>query len=139
MESQQKNEERHFPLLQRNKEKEQKNEEKHLQLQKENKEKLFQSLQGNKEKEQENEEKQQRFFFELQKQEELLFKSLITSQQIVLQFSLKMLCGMRSKHLSMHQMKIRPSRHITEDMKISILPTVPIGLMLKKFGYYYES
>ena len=39
---------------------------------------------------------------------------------------------MRSKHLSTHQMKIRHSRHITEDMKMSILPTVPIGLMLKE-------
>ena len=29
-------------------------------------------------------------------------------------------------------MRIRPLRHITEDMKISILPTVPIGLMQKK-------
>ena len=28
-------------------------------------------------------------------------------------------------------MRIRPLRHITEDMKISILPTVPIGLMQK--------
>ena len=115
------------------------NEEKQLQLQqktkKQNEERLFQLLQGNKEKEQENEEKQQRFFLELQKRQEAFFKSL----QIVLQFSLIMLCGMRSKHLSTHQMKIRPWRHITEDMKISILPTVPIGLTLKKFGYYYES
>ena len=29
-------------------------------------------------------------------------------------------------------MRIRPLRHIREDMKISILPTVPIGLMQKK-------
>ena len=29
-------------------------------------------------------------------------------------------------------MRIRPLRHITEDMKIPILPTVLIGLMQKK-------
>ena len=40
--------------------------------------------------------------------------------------------GTPSKHFSTHQMRIRPLRHITEDMKISILPTVPIGLMQKK-------
>ena len=43
-----------------------------------------------------------------------------------------MQCEMHSKHFPTHQMKIRPLRHITEDMKISILPTVPIGLMQKK-------
>ena len=48
---------------------------------------------------------------------------------MVLLFSLQMLCGMRSKHLPTHQMKIRPLRHSPEDMKISLLPTVPIGLM----------
>ena len=31
----------------------------------------------------------------------------------------------------MHQMRIGPLRHITEDMKISILLTVPTGLMQK--------
>ena len=61
-------------------ESQQKNEEKLLQLQKENEERLFQLLQGNKEKEQENEEKQQRFFLELQKQQETLFKSLSNNQ-----------------------------------------------------------
>ena len=60
-------------------ESQQKNEEKLLQLQKENEERLFQLLQGNKEKEQENEEKQ-RFFLELQKQQEALFKSLSNNQ-----------------------------------------------------------
>ena len=42
-----------------------------------------------------------------------------------------MQCGTHSKHFSTHQMRIRPLRHITEDMKISILPTVLIGLMQK--------
>ena len=37
-------------------------------------------LRGNKEKEQENEEKQQRFFRELQKHQEALFKSLSNNQ-----------------------------------------------------------
>ena len=41
-----------------------------------------------------------------------------------------MQCETHSKHIPTHQ--IRPLRHITEDMKISILPTVPIGLMQKK-------
>ena len=36
-------------------------------------------------------------------------------------------------------MRIRPLRHITEDMTISILPTVPIGLMQKKSGYFYKA
>ena len=51
-----------------------------------------------------------------------------------------MQCGTHSKHFPTHQMRIRPSRHITEDIKISILPTVPIGLMqnvrllLRKLG-----
>ena len=39
--------------------------------------------------------------------------------------------GTHSKHFPMHQMRLRPLRHITEDMNISILPTVPIGLMQK--------
>ena len=43
-----------------------------------------------------------------------------------------MQCETHSKHFPTHQMRIRPLRHITEDMKISILPTVPIGLMQKK-------
>ena len=43
-----------------------------------------------------------------------------------------MQCGTHSKHFPTYQMRIRPLRHITEDMKISILPTVPIGLMQKK-------
>ena len=43
-----------------------------------------------------------------------------------------MQCGTCSKHFSTHQMRIRPLRHFTEDIKISILPTVPIGLMQKK-------
>ena len=43
-----------------------------------------------------------------------------------------MQCGTHSKHFPTHQMRIRPLRHITEDMKIFILPTVPIGLMQKK-------
>ena len=42
-----------------------------------------------------------------------------------------MQCGTHSKHFPTHQIRIRPLRHITEDMKISILPTVPIGLMQK--------
>ena len=61
-------------------ESQQKNEEKLLQLQQKNEERLFQLLQGNKEKEQENEEKQQRFFLELQKQEEARFKCLNNNQ-----------------------------------------------------------
>ena len=73
MESQQKNKEK---LLQLQKE----NEEKQLQLQQKDEERLFQLLQGNKEKEQKNEEKQQRFFLELQKQQEALFKSLSNNQ-----------------------------------------------------------
>ena len=64
---------------------------------------------------------------------------VITSLQIVQLFSLKMQCGTYSKHFPTHQMRIRPLRHITEDMKISIWPTVPIGLMQKKSGYFYES
>ena len=64
---------------------------------------------------------------------------VITRLQIVLLFSLKMQCGTHSKHFSTPQMRIRPLRHITEDMKISILPTVPIGLMQKMSGYFYES
>ena len=40
-------------------------------------------------------------------------------------------CGTHSKHFPTHQMRIRPLRHITEDMKISILPTVPIRLIQK--------
>ena len=43
-----------------------------------------------------------------------------------------MQCGKHSKRFPSHKMRIRPLRHITEDMKISILPTVPIGLMQKK-------
>ena len=43
-----------------------------------------------------------------------------------------MQCGTHSKHFPTHQMRIKPPRHITEDMKISILPTVPIGLIQKK-------
>ena len=49
-------------------------------------------------------------------------------------------CGKHSKHFPTHQMRIRPLRHITDDMKISILPTAPIGLMQKKkkkSGYFY--
>ena len=42
-----------------------------------------------------------------------------------------MLCGTHWKHFPTHQMRIRTLRHITEDMKISILPTVSIGLMQK--------
>ena len=42
-----------------------------------------------------------------------------------------MQCGTHSKHFPTHQMRIKPLRHITEDMKISILPTVPIRLMKK--------
>ena len=42
-----------------------------------------------------------------------------------------MQCGTHSKHFAKHQMRKRLLRHITEDMKISILPTVPIGLMQK--------
>ena len=40
--------------------------------------------------------------------------------------------GTHSKYFPTHQMRIRPLRHITEDIKISILPTVQIGLMQKK-------
>ena len=43
-----------------------------------------------------------------------------------------MQCGTHSKHFPTHQMRIRHLRHIIEDMKISILSTVPIGLMQKK-------
>ena len=43
-----------------------------------------------------------------------------------------MQCGTHSKHFPSHQMRIRPLRHVPEDTKISILPTVPIGLMQKK-------
>ena len=42
-----------------------------------------------------------------------------------------MLRGTHTKHFPTHQMWIRPLRHITENMKISILPTVPIGMMQK--------
>ena len=56
---------------------------------------------------------------------------VITSLQIVLLFSLKMRCGTHSKHFPRYQIRIRPLRHITEDMKISILPTVQIRLMQK--------
>ena len=48
-------------------------------------------------------------------------------------FSLKMQCGTHFKLFPTYQMRIRPLRHITEDIKIPILPTVPIGLMQKKF------
>ena len=110
-------------------ESQQKNEEKLLQLQKENEERILK-----------NEEKQQRFFLELQKQQEAFLKVyVITRLQIILLFSLKMPCGRHSKHFPSHQMRIRPLRHTTEDMKMSILPTVPIGLMQKKPGYFYES
>ena len=45
-------------------------------------------------------------------------------------------CGTHSKHFFFtNQMRIRPLRYITEDMKIFILPTVPIGLMQKKSSY----
>ena len=43
-----------------------------------------------------------------------------------------MQCVTHSKIFSTDQMRIRPLRHITEDMKISILSTVPIGLMQKR-------
>ena len=43
-----------------------------------------------------------------------------------------MQCGTHSKHFPTHKMRIRPLRYITEDMKISILPTVLIELMEKK-------
>ena len=55
----------------------------------------------------------------------------------MLLFSLKMQYGTHSKHFPTHQMRIRPLRHITKDMKISILPTVPIGLMQKKSPVTY--
>ena len=64
---------------------------------------------------------------------------VITSLQIVLLFSLKMQCGTHSKHFPTHQMMMRPLKHITEDMKISILPTVPIGLMQKKKSPAYST
>ena len=51
-----------------------------MESQQKNEERLFQLLQGNKEKEQENEEKQQQFFLELQKQQEALFKNLSNNQ-----------------------------------------------------------
>ena len=103
-------------------ESQQKNEEKLFQLHKENKERILQ-----------NEEKQQRFFLELQKQQEAHFKCLSNNQPTdSTTIFIKMQCGTHSKHFPMHQMRIRPLRHITEDMKISILPTVPIGLIQKK-------
>ena len=43
-----------------------------------------------------------------------------------------MQCGTHSIHFPTHQMRIRSLRHITEDMKISILPTLPIRLVQKK-------
>ena len=51
-----------------------------MESQQKNEERLFQLLLRNKEKKQENEEKQQRFFLELQKQQEALFKSLSNNQ-----------------------------------------------------------
>ena len=43
-----------------------------------------------------------------------------------------MQCGTHSKYFPTHEMRIRPLRHIAEDMKISILPSVQIELMQKK-------
>ena len=94
-------------------------------------ERLFQLLQGNNEKEQENDEKQQRFFLELQKQQEALFKSRSNNQPTDSTVVFTQNAVWNAVETFIYQMKIRPSRHITEDMKISILPTVPIGLMLK--------
>ena len=45
-----------------------------------------------------------------------------------------MQCGTYSKYFPAHQTRIRPLRHITEDMKIYILLTVPIGLMQKSLA-----
>ena len=102
-------------------ESQQKNEEKLLQLQKENKERIFQLLQGNKEKEKKNEEKQQRFFLELQKQQEALCKSLSNNQPTdsTTIFTQNAVWN-ALEPFPTHQMRIRPLRHITEDMKISI-------------------
>ena len=110
MESQQKNEEKIF-----------KNEEKLLQLQKENKEIILK-----------NEEKKNSSSLNYKNDEKNFLKvEVITCLQIVLLFSLKMQCGTHSKHFPTHQMSIRPLRHITKGMTISILPAVPIGLMQK--------
>ena len=51
-----------------------------------------------------------------------------------------MQCGTHSKHFPTHKMRIGPLRHVTEDMKISILLTLLIGLtqkvrlLLRKLG-----
>ena len=68
IESQQKNEEKFLQHRKENEERILENEEKQ-QLQKENEERILK-----------NEEKQQRFFLELQKQQEALFKSLSNNQ-----------------------------------------------------------
>ena len=89
-------------------------------------------LQGNKEKEQENEEKQ-RFFLELQKQQETLFKSPSNNHPTDCTAVFTHNAAWNAVETFIYEPdELRPSRHITEDMKTSILPTVPIGLMLKK-------
>ena len=75
-----------------------------------------------------NEKKQQRFFLELQKQQEALVKRLSNNQprDSTTIFTQNALWN------ALETFSYAPLRHITEDMKISILPTVPIGLMQKK-------
>ena len=46
-----------------------------------------------------------------------------------------MQCGTHSKHFPTHQTRIKHLRHITEDMKISILPTVPIFAGIREFRF----
>ena len=127
MESEQTNEEK-LQLKKENEERILKHEEKQ-QLQTENEERILKNVENNKGSSLNYKNNKKHFLKVL----------VITIQQIVLLFSLKMQCGTHSKHFPTHQMRIRPLRHITEDMKISILPTVPIGQMQKKSGYVYES
>ena len=110
-------------------ESEQNNEEKLLQLQKENEERIL-----------ENKEKQRRLFLELQKQQEALFKRLSNNQLTDTPTIFTQNAVWNAlETFSTHQLRIRPLRRITEDMKISILPTVPIELMQKSPATYTKA
>ena len=81
----------------------------------------------------------------MKKQQEALFKSLSNNQptdrttvftQNAVWNALETYSYAPDEDKTSEDMRIRP----TEDMKISILPTLPIGLMRKKkkSGYFYE-
>ena len=111
-------------------ESEQKTKKNNFNFNKKKEERLFQLLQGNKEKEEKTRKNNNGSSLNYKNNKKHFFKSLSNNQPTdsTVVFT-QMLYGMLSKHLSTHKIKIKPSRHITEDMKISILPTVPIEII----------